>query len=102
MSVAVQRTPELAPSPAAVPGAAEDVQPARPLYRFSVEQYHRMIELGILVEDDRVELLDGLIVDKMTHNPPHDACVSLVNKALLRHVPADWIVRVQSAISVKG
>ena len=29
------------------------------LYRFTVEQYERMSELGILTEDDRVERIDG-------------------------------------------
>lgn len=33
-----------------------------PAYRFSVAQYHRLGEVGILGEDDRVELLNGEIV----------------------------------------
>jgi hypothetical protein len=33
------------------------------LYRFTVAQYHRMIQTGILTEDHRVELLEGMIVD---------------------------------------
>ena len=42
----------------------------RPAYhRFTVGQYRRMVDRGILGENDRVELLDGLIVDKMTHTP---------------------------------
>jgi Uma2 family endonuclease len=61
-----------------------------------------MIEIGILNEHDRVELLDGLIVPKITHNPPHDACVSLVQAAFLRRVPSGWIVRIQSAITIPG
>ena len=28
-------------------------------YRFTVDEYHRLGEVGILGEDDRVELLDG-------------------------------------------
>jgi hypothetical protein len=35
-----------------------DVSP-RP---FSVAEYHRMIDAGILTEDDRVELIEGVIV----------------------------------------
>ena len=31
-------------------------------YRFSVEEYHKLGEAGILEEDDRVELLDGEII----------------------------------------
>lgn len=33
------------------------------LHRISVAQYHVMAEKGIVAEDDRVELLDGLLVD---------------------------------------
>jgi Uma2 family endonuclease len=69
-------------------------------YRLSVAQYHRMIELGILTENDRVELLDGWILPKMTHNPPHDATVSFAQAELQPRVPGEWLVRIQSAITL--
>ncbi|HJT75846.1 MAG TPA: Uma2 family endonuclease [Gemmataceae bacterium] len=102
MSVAVKRAPESIPRPALAPEALPAARPACSFHRFSVGQYHRMIAAGILTENDRVELLDGLIVAKMTHNPPHDAAVSLVNKALLRRLAEDWVVRVQSAVTLAG
>jgi hypothetical protein len=37
---------------------------ATPALRFTVDQYHRMIELGVLTEGDGVELLDGQILHK--------------------------------------
>ena len=76
--------------------------PVRRIHRFSVKQYHRMIEEGILTEDDRVELLDGMVVAKMTHKPPHDAAISLAQKAFLRHLSEEWIVRIQSAVTMPG
>ena len=39
-----------------------------PVYRISVDEYERMA--GIL-DDDRVELIDGFLVKKMGKNPPH-------------------------------
>lgn len=43
-----------------------------PSYRLSVRQYHRMIQAGILGEDDPVELLEGQLVSKTPKGPPHD------------------------------
>ena len=36
---------------------------------FSIAEYHRMIETGIFTEDDRVELIDGEIVQMATIGP---------------------------------
>ncbi len=73
--------------------------PPFPVYRFTVEQYHRMIETGILTENDRVELLEGWIVPKMPHTFPYDGTIWLAQTALLSQLPAGWIVRIQSAIT---
>src|SRR5262245_41857157 len=43
--------------------------------RFSVAEYHKLIEIGILTEDDNLELLEGYLVHKMSRNPPHDATI---------------------------
>jgi len=67
--------------------------------RFSVEEYHRLIEAGILTEDDPVELLEGWIVQKMARNPPHDSTVDQTRELLEGILPAEWLVRVQSAIT---
>ena len=32
-------------------------------HRFTVEEYHKMVEAGIFGEDDRVELLDGEVLE---------------------------------------
>jgi Uma2 family endonuclease len=70
-----------------------------PVRRFSVEEYHRLGELGILNADEAVELLSGWIVPKMNHNPLHDATVELADRALRSHVPEGWRIRIQSAIT---
>jgi len=80
-------------------------QPADPpaslrAHRFTVAQYHRLLETGILREHDRVELIQGLIVDKMTHNPPHDGTVLLVQTEVLQLLPGEWVLRIQSAITL--
>ncbi|HYV38319.1 MAG TPA: Uma2 family endonuclease [Gemmataceae bacterium] len=70
--------------------------------RFSVTEYHRLIELGILTEDDNLELLDGYLVHKMARNPPHDAAIQKGTKKWLRILPTGWDLRVQSAVTLTG
>jgi len=66
--------------------------------RFTVDEYHKMIQAGILNDEDKVELLEGYVVEKMPRNPPHDVAIQRLDKRFHRIVPAGWEVRVQSAI----
>ncbi len=70
------------------------------LRRFSVDEYHRMIDSGVFVKNDQFELLDGWIIAKMPHNPPHDLAVSLGLRQLTSWLPAPWFCRVQSAVTL--
>jgi Uma2 family endonuclease len=70
------------------------------LRRFSVAEYHKMIDAGILTPNDRVELLEGWIVQKMPQNPPHSSSVGRVNRCLGRILPNDWSLRVQCPITL--
>ncbi|HXD86630.1 MAG TPA: Uma2 family endonuclease [Urbifossiella sp.] len=72
------------------------------LQRITVDEYHQMIADGVLTEDDRVELLDGYLVDKMPHDPLHDGTIQLIVAALLRVLPAAWCLRVQSVITLSA
>jgi hypothetical protein len=68
--------------------------------RFSVAEYHKLIDLGILTEDDNLELLEGYLVQKMPHNPPHDGTIDLFGEALRRLLPGGWMLRVQQSITL--
>src|SRR5438128_1194075 len=68
--------------------------------RFSVAEYHRLIQTGILTEDDNLELLEGYLVCKMSRNPPHDATIQKATKRLFRVLPAGWDLRIQSAVTL--
>jgi len=37
------------------------IVPPVPIHRFTVDQYHQMIQTGVLKEDDDVELLEGSV-----------------------------------------
>jgi Uma2 family endonuclease len=60
---------------------ATDVEVVR--RRFTVDEYHRMGEAGILNEDDRVELIRGEIVQMSPIGIQHAACVARLNEILL-------------------
>jgi Uma2 family endonuclease len=83
------------PEPPAMP------PPGLPLYRFSVEQYHQMIQAGVLRSGERAELLEGWIVAKTTRNPPHDWTLTQLHPLLLRMLSDDWLVRVQCALTLR-
>jgi Uma2 family endonuclease len=51
--------------------------------RFTLDEYHRMAEAGILNEDDRVELIRGEIVQMSPIGIAHAACVARLNELLL-------------------
>jgi Uma2 family endonuclease len=74
--------------------------PPYPVWKFSVDDYHRLIQSGILTEDDPVELLEGWIVPKMPRNPPHDTSLKLLEKSVESGVPVGWHTRWQSAITL--
>jgi Uma2 family endonuclease len=80
--------------------APESMKRADRLYRLSVGQYHRMAEAGILSGDDAVELLEGLLVTKMTRNPPHIIATELVQLALVQAVPDGWFVSMQNPVTL--
>lgn len=68
--------------------------------RFTVAEYHKLIDIGILTEDDNLELLDGHLVNKMSRNAPHDGTIQLVEAALVAVLPAGWRIRIQSAVTL--
>src|SRR5262245_46206024 len=72
--------------------------PVGRLYRLTVEQYQRMAEAGILTPDDRVELLEGWLVKKMTQHPPHAVALDYAQDTLRPLLPEGWRLREQKPI----
>lgn len=70
-----------------------------PVRRFSVDEYHRLIEDGYFSSDERFELLEGFIVQKMPRDPVHDVAVEIAHELLRARLPEGWRIRVQSAIT---
>jgi Uma2 family endonuclease len=68
--------------------------------RFTRKEYHRMAEVGILGERDRVELIRGEIVQMSPIGSRHSAFVDNLNRLLVRRLPDDVIVRVQGPVAL--
>ncbi len=67
---------------------------------FTVSEYQRMGETGILGEDDRVELLEGEIVNMTPIGLQHIACVNRLNMLFTSLLGKNVIVSVQNPIVI--
>lgn len=70
--------------------------PAR--HRLSVKSYERMIEEGILTENDQVELIRGEILKKMAIGDPHTACVKRLNRLFSARLSNQALLSIQDPI----
>jgi Uma2 family endonuclease len=86
-------------APVAAPPVSADPIPVDRLYRISVAQYFEMACTGILTKRDRVVLLEGLLVAKMTKKPPHVLAGKLTFEALRRASPPGWHVAKEDPIA---
>jgi len=73
----------------------EERFPARAV-GYSVEAYFGLVHRGVIDEDDRIELLDGVIVAEPPMDPPHASGISLVAEALRRAVGTRALIRIQA------
>ena len=98
MSIASPLAPPAANGLLSMNGAAD--APTLSVWRLSVEQYHEMISTGILHHGEPIELLEGVLVPKMTRNPPHRIAVTQLRDLLMRLVDNGWHVETQEAVTL--
>jgi Uma2 family endonuclease len=71
------------------------------VHRFTVDEYHDMIDAGIFAKNNRVEFLNGWVVDKMPQNPPHRTSVTRLDRWLGKLLSeVDWTVLVQGPVTL--
>lgn len=68
------------------------------LRRITVDEYDAMIENGVFDENDKVELLNGAIVEKMPKGRKHSAATDRIAKFLDRRFNEIFFVRNQNPI----
>jgi Uma2 family endonuclease len=69
-------------------------------HRFNLDDYHAMIEHGILTERDRVELIAGEIVEKMTIGGRHIGSVNALSQFLTLALGTRALVAVQQPVAI--
>ena len=79
----------------AMPIEGDEIE-LRPLRR---EEYYRLGELGYF-DNERVELLDGVIIKMSPMSPPHGWLGALLNELLVKAIPPHLIVRCQSSFAL--
>lgn len=67
-------------------------------HRFSIAEYYRMAETGVLKPDARVELLNGQIIDISPIGPFHGSVTKYLNQIFTEASRGRWIVQVQDPV----
>lgn len=67
-------------------------------HRFTVEDYFRMAETGILPPDARVELIEGEIIDMLPIGPFHSGALNQLVRDFSALASGRWLVSFQAPI----
>lgn len=65
---------------------------------FTLEEYHRLGELGFFGEEERIELIRGEIIQMPTKKPPHSVCNTILWQELYKLIGGQATLRVQEPI----
>jgi Uma2 family endonuclease len=95
-------TPTQAPEADALNGSVAGAPPAAPaplglddLYRMNVDEYER---ISGMLDEDRIELIDGYLVRKMGKKPPHVWAVETLLLAFLALLPIGYFCRKEDPV----
>jgi Uma2 family endonuclease len=67
-------------------------------HRFTVDDYHRMAEVGILAPSERVELIDGQILEMAPIGARHARCVMFLNELFVRRLEGRALLSPQNPL----
>ena len=67
---------------------------------FTLEEYERMVEAGVFGPDDRLELIEGEIVEMSPIGDEHAACVDVLTRLFVLGVGDRAVVRVQGPVGL--
>jgi Uma2 family endonuclease len=72
--------------------------PGRVLYRVSVERYEAMVRAGVFTKADRLELIEGVLVEKMTKGRRHSRGSENCRRAIEAALPEGWHLEVEKPV----
>jgi Uma2 family endonuclease len=70
--------------------------------RFTLDEYHRLIKLGFLTEENRVELIQGELIQMTAKGTPHTVCSSILCRLLDRILGDQVVIRGQDPITISN
>ena len=73
---------------ATIAGMPVQVDPQLPVHPLTVDNLAAMVDAGILGEDDRVELLDGVLVEMSPQSEPHMYAIRRFNELVMPAITA--------------
>jgi Uma2 family endonuclease len=78
------------------------IMPAETINRklFTVDEYHRMSDIGIFPEDKRFELIRGEIYEMPQAKPPHSGRVNRLNHLFMKRLGDTVVISVQNPSSI--
>jgi Uma2 family endonuclease len=92
--MAIKRAPEAFPHQA-------EAAPSEPRPRlFTVDEYYKMAEVGILRPDERVQLIEGKIVEMPPGGPDHFSAVDWISELFREQLGPRVRIRVQGPIDL--
>ena len=82
------------------PAFAASLDLVASLYRLTVRQFDQMVADGTIAEDAPVELIEGLLVTKMSRKRPHVVAGKKGLRVLSRIIPTGWHVAKEDPVLV--
>ena len=79
----------------------EAVQAERPKRLFTVDEYHRMAEAGVFGPEERVELIDGEIIEMSPIGPRHAGCVINITRMLFTKLGDRAVISPQNPVVIR-
>lgn len=77
------------------------IEIALPTRKFTVEEYHKMAEVGLFHNGDRLELIKGEIIEMSPVGFKHASCVKKLNYLFSERLGDKVIIGVQDPIKLK-